>query len=371
MIDSRILLTGLLVAALLLVGPPALLAQDAAAPAQKTAAGDSVKKSAGPATARVEVVFRDGSTVRMEAAAIGMVVATKYGQLTVPLHEVRRIRLRPRLSDEMIKQIAETIAAMGSTTFAKREAAMPKLKAMGVRSLPYLRKAMQDANAEIRSRASKLVEEMEKQIPEQELEVTEHDVIETIEFTVTGTVLTQSFSAHSKFLGDVQVNLKQLRSLRSLDAPARLQFNMDAAQFASANRWMETTIEIERRDQIRVTASGQIDLYPDDGEAGTYLSSPKGANMEEFIGRRGRGKGDFKPGTLVGRFGSQGKPFVIGERYSAISYETGRLYLRIIPSPFDETCSGHYKVTINVTKPSGDGSPEAKPGKAAKNTPKK
>jgi len=198
MIDSRILMTGLLVAALLLVGQPALLAQDAAAPAKKTTADASVKKSAGPATARVEVVFRDGSTVRME-----------------------------------------------------------------------------------------------------------------------------------------------------------------------------TTIEIERRDQLKVTASGQIDLYPGDSEAGTYLSSPKGANMEEFIGRRGRGKGDFKPGTLVGRFGSQGKPFVIGERYSAISYETGRLYLRIIPSPFDEICSGHYKVTINVTKPSGDGPPEDKSNADAKSSARK
>ena len=169
----------------------------------------------------------------------------------------------------------------------------------------------------------------------------------------------------------MQVNLKQLRSLRSLDAPARLRFNMDAAQYAHASRWMETVIEIERRDQLKVTASGQIDLYPGDGEAGTYLSSPKGADMEEFIGRRGRGKGDFKPGTLVGRFGSQGKPFVIGERYSAISYETGRLYLRIIPSPFDEICSGHYKVTINVTKPSGDGPPEDKSNADAKSSARK
>ena len=55
----------------------------------------------------------------------------------------------------------------------------------------------------------------------------------------------------------------------------------------------------------------------------------------------------------------------------AISYETGRLYLRIIPSPFDEICSGHYKVTINVTKPSGDGPQEDKSNADAKSSARK
>ena len=100
--------------------------------------------------------------------------------MTVPLQEVRRIRLRPRLSDEMQKRIAQTIAALGSTTYARREAAVPKLRAMGVRSLPQLRKATKSSNAEIRQRAAKLVEEMEKQIPEEQLELIEHDIIERV-----------------------------------------------------------------------------------------------------------------------------------------------------------------------------------------------
>ena len=164
MTDSRISATVVLLTALLLLGQPSLFAQDAADPTKNTtAAGDPAKRNSGPpVTARVEVVFQDGSTVRMEAAAMSMIVATKYGRLTVPLHEVRRIRLRPRLSDEMKRQIAVTIAALGSTTFAEREAAVPKLKAMGVRSLPQLRKASKNPNAEIRRRAAKLVEEMEK-----------------------------------------------------------------------------------------------------------------------------------------------------------------------------------------------------------------
>jgi len=341
-----------IVLVLCLCGPGALVA-DEAAPAGKTPSasnpgGNGNGEAGRGQMTRLEVVYADGSKVRMTVPATSVGVATKYGLLTIPIRDVRRIRLRPRVSDDQRKRIAGEIAALGDNEFARREAAMANLKALGLPAIADLRRATTSTRAEIRQRAVKLLEEMEERIPAEDLEVAQHDVVETVEFTLSGVVATSSLKAHSKFLGDVRVSFAQLRRLRSLDAPSRLALAVDAAQYARHGQWMQAGVEIEPNDRIVVTAGGEIDLYPDDGQAGMYMSTPKGAELEELVGARG---GAIKPGTLIGRIGLKGKEFVIGERYSAFSYESGSLFLHITPSPINGNSTGQYKVKIDVTKP--------------------
>ena len=112
-----------------------VLAGSAAVVAQDTA----VTKSGGTSaeTVRIEVIYRDGSKVRMAVATATTIgVATKYGQLTIPISEIGLIRLQPRLTDSNKKKIADAIARMGDSSFARREDASSKLRAMGVQAIP-------------------------------------------------------------------------------------------------------------------------------------------------------------------------------------------------------------------------------------------
>jgi hypothetical protein len=57
------------------------------------------------------------------------------------------------------------------------------------------------------------------------------------------------------------------------------------------------------------------------------------------------------PGQLIGRVGPSGTPFALGASYKGKVAESGKLYLRIGPSPWNCESTGSYKVTVNVTTP--------------------
>ena len=52
------------------------------------------------------------------------------------------------------------------------------------------------------------------------------------------------------------------------------------------------------------------------------------------------------PGVLVGRVGEDGTPFIIGERYTGRPTRSGRLYLHIGPSPWNNASTGSYRVRV-------------------------
>jgi hypothetical protein len=54
---------------------------------------------------------------------------------------------------------------------------------------------------------------------------------------------------------------------------------------------------------------------------------------------------------LIGRIGSGGVPFAIGATYKGKVTDSGKLYLRIVASPWNCDSTGTYKVAVNVTSP--------------------
>jgi hypothetical protein len=57
------------------------------------------------------------------------------------------------------------------------------------------------------------------------------------------------------------------------------------------------------------------------------------------------------PGQVVGRIGSNGTQFAVGAGFKGKVTESGKLYLRIHPSPWNNDSSGSYKVKVTVTEP--------------------
>src|SRR5205085_833885 len=126
---------------------------------------------------------------------------------------------------------------------------------------------------------------------------------------------------------------------------------------APAAQWLDTGIRVGPNLGLKITAKGQVDLWPQ--QAGQYVVGPdgQGAGMAGGVARvNGRlmalGGGGGVGGELLGRIGEKGKQFVIGSRYTQTPKREGKLYLRIAPSPWGAS-AGEYQVTV-ATGPYGD-----------------
>ena len=87
----------------------------AGAPAQEK--GD--KNGAAPRSdaSAIEVRFADDSTVKMVLQHTAIDVTTRYGKLSVPVAELRRIEFGLRIPDESAKRIAMAIPQLGGPDF--------------------------------------------------------------------------------------------------------------------------------------------------------------------------------------------------------------------------------------------------------------
>jgi len=145
------------------------------------------------------------------------------------------------------------------------------------------------------------------------------------------------------------VKLTDIKSFRSVGSSAQSEFALDAGKYAKMNQadWMETSIEVSSGQQLEVSASGKIDQWPQG--PGQYMVGPEGqpggirqAGGLPFVGASGQ---------IVGRIGANGTPFAIGASYKGKVTESGKLFVRIGPSPWNCDSTGNYKVKVEVTSP--------------------
>jgi hypothetical protein len=260
--------------------------------------------------------------------------------LTVPIGDVRRVEFALRLSPADSGRIEDAIGKLGSAQFAEREKATADLDRLGERAYPALLKASKSADKETAARAGQLVESLRKRLPAERLRVRKHDILHTTEFTIVGRIEDESLRARSEVFGVVGLRLTQLRELRGLGVGREIQVVVDAARYAAqTENWLETELEVSAGAELRVTATGQVDLWPVGGQNGQYVTGPAGTP--------GWGKGPHPGGALLGRVGPGGKVFVLGADYSGTAQEDGKLYLSIVPSAWNNASTGSYTVTIN------------------------
>ena len=309
------------------------------------AAGDDarVPKANGPEPGAVEARLADGSVVRLVLLDESIEVATRYGRLAVPLREVRRIDFGLRFPEGVEKRIGAAVANLGSPDYRQREAASAELLGLRELALPAVQAAVKSADAEVVRRAKDLLQALGERVPA-EKRLKPHDAIVTDEFPVVGRVQGAALRARSPHFGEVRLKLADLRSLRALGYGGEADVVVDAARHGlPVENWLDTRVELSEGDKLTVTASGEVDVYPLGGEANTYVCGPKGPK------RWGRDPGrpsDPPAGALLGKVGESGKPFLIGESYEGAVAAGGRLYLRIVGSPWQVPAAGKYAVKV-------------------------
>jgi hypothetical protein len=166
-----------------------------------------------PAT--VEVRFHDGSTVRA-VLQDNLEVLTPYGKLTVPIRDVRRIEFGLHLADGQGKRIDGLVSDLGGISHKNRAAASRELGVLGVKAYPALLQAARSTDLEIARRAKELLRPLQERIRAEQLRVEPDDIIHTTEFPITGRIVSRAIKARTACLGDVEVQICLVQSLRAL-----------------------------------------------------------------------------------------------------------------------------------------------------------
>lgn len=281
----------------------------------------------------VQVHFRDGSHLKMTLLTASVEMMTKYGKVSVPASDMRRIEFGLRIPPESLERLR---TAMDLLTDPKRgDAARADLIRAGEYAVPILRQAARKPDA-VHERA--ILDDLKQRLPAEQYEAKLHDTIHATEFPLTGKVEAAAFKAKSPYFGDVLLRLDDVRSIRWLSSPEHDDIVVDASKHGTvAQLWLDTGIDLIG-DPVRIIASGIVDLYPHGGEKGVYLATP-GGNAR--VGRQTA----FPAGALIGRVNTGGSPFLIGERFEGTP-ERGRLYLRIEVGPWQVQPLGSYTVRV-------------------------
>jgi hypothetical protein len=284
----------------------------------------------------VEVRLADGSAVRMTLVQTHIDVVTRYGKLSVPVSDIKRIDFGFRYPEGAEAKINDAIAKLGAANYKQRESAATDLLGFRELSYPALKRAMKSTDPEIVKRAEELIKKIEDKVPVERLRITENDQVQTNEFTIAGKIESSTLKARSPYFGDVQVQLAEARNLRALRSFGDAELTVEA-RFASHQDWMETDVEINGDDPIEIKASGMMFLRQG---GGGYESGPNGnQNYRD---------GNYAPGQLFARVGKTGKLITVGEKFKGTTGETGRLYFRVHPSPWGNMMTGSYAVKVTT-----------------------
>ncbi len=314
--------------------------------------------------------FDDGSVVRLTVGASVLTVDSKFGRMTVPLAEVKKVEMGFRYPAGVQAKVRQAVEDLGSTNFRTREAAQKSLLDLGEYAVPLVKAGTASGVPEVAERCVVILRAITATLPEEKSDPVMEDVITTDEMVLRGKITSDSFKATTKYFGETTVKLVDVRELRPVGGRFIGTFPLDAVKYAAAGwkTFFDTGLDVEKGQPIEITATGKIDLAPQTpgkitsgpGGGGTQVPGPGQRLQQEKVLGGGRAfRGDFDDGiptalytsgAVYGRIGANGPLFKIGESYKpGKATESGRLYLIIVPSSYGGS-KGEYEVKVRLGK---------------------
>jgi hypothetical protein len=193
----------------------------------------SVNARRGPAARSdpglFEVRLADGRRIELRLLIRKVEVTTRYGKLSVPVADVRRIDVGLRYPRGVRRRIRAAVVRLGDASFRVREAAGRELLRLDELAYPALQRAARSEDPEVRRRASQLARKLEERFKGEPLRVAEEDVLVTALFPVIGRIEGVALKGRSPALGEVRLHLADTRQVRSLGTERLLLERVRAA----------------------------------------------------------------------------------------------------------------------------------------------
>lgn len=168
-------------------------------------------------------------------------------------------------------------------------------------------------------------------------------------------VLKQQLATGGNLKGALVVE-QEMDKLRSSDVkPAQPQsktFKVSARDHSVAKAWLNTGLQVNRNSTIEITANGKWWHYTAEGAFTDVDGRPR--EMYDKIRQTVPGvpSADLylmpeRPFALIGKIGSNGKPFIVGSHYTGQSMEDGVLYLGFNDMNYEDN-SGEITATVSI-----------------------
>ena len=251
--------------------------------------------------------MRDGTRLAGVPQAANIQIKTVYGLLTVPMSELVKIRFCSSLDSGLSEKITGLLHLLHELCEQGR--------------------IVEDE--EIKARAEKLVARLDESIEEPDesdihlvpLEG-EEDEIETLEFTIKGKIEEKSFLVKTRY-GSLDFNRSDILSIVFQEPlVTKLSFDVPGNTFAEKNKWFDSQADLAEGEEFKLRSSGTIILASLNGTK----CGPDGTRSVNRTSPSSAFKG-FPTGSLVGKIGKTGKPFLVGSDYSGVVEKKGRLFL--------------------------------------------
>lgn len=287
-------------------------------------------------------ILRDGSRIKVSTEITDLEIRTRYGKLAVPINEIRRIEFGVHYPDGVKSRIEKAISLLGSPIYKERENAERELLYFGSLSYPLVAKSRMGKGVllelEKQKRSNKILGMLKTAYPES-VKVSLEDTISTNDSVLKGEVVTDGWKVNSPLLGDFSLRLFAIKEVHVLSSLRDSEFELDAAVH-NGSVWLTAKRINGFGEKLSIACEGKIDLWPQGN--GQYVTTPKGytSNGVKFA---------FPAGSIIGKIGENGTPFLIGERLDNINTKEMDLYLTIVPSPWNNASEGTYKVKLKTT----------------------
>lgn len=328
--------------------PPAAAAAEAtSASGESGEAATTVEKPRKKAKEPTPPMFRmrDGTRIAGEAELEALGVDTAYGRLEVPITEIVHVRFCSPKDSEVGARVAKLVEQLASDEFDLREEATEELRGIGVPALEALRIAAKSDDQEVKTRAEKLVAELEEELEDIEEDRApqlvplsgDEDEVVTLKFTIFGHIDVSHVSVKTPY-GQLKLDRDDMLSIVFREPPYRqLAFEIGSSNaYAGNNKWIETGLKLTQGAFLKISAAGNLNL----ANYGTN------SNPDGVTGVPANGLESFPVGALVARIGAKGKPFLVGSEYEGTANATGELQLGI--SFKSGTTRGQYQVEVEV-----------------------
>jgi len=323
---------------------------------KKKSIGDTPKPGEHGIPGEVEILFLNGSKIRVLVQTEKLEIVSIYGKLTVPIEDVVAIEFGLHYPEGAVEKIDGAIKNLGSSDFRVRESAAKTLVNFGPFAYPSVLRATKAKDTEVSARAKDIVQKLQTKHPKKDLRTSTDDRVVTPTQTLVGRILTPTMMTKGEYFGVMEHKLANMRSIRSVaTSSGEMDLVVDASKYANLGQWLDTGYQVDTNGTIAISAKGMIDQWPQG--PGQYMCGPSGNLRGGFPGggvdmvpgakvRLGPNS-RFYGGVLIGKIGEDGEPFIIGDRYDLKSETEGKLYLQIGPSPWNCASSGNYDVKIS------------------------
>lgn len=298
----------------------------------------------------IKLNLMDESIITGKLSVKEIAVETQYGTLNIPVANIRSFTPGMQSHPGYAKQVSTLIQALGSSNFNEREKAQVQLMDKMPTIRGELEKFQNDPDTERRNRVIAILTQYEEAAADEPAGsntwlMQQKDVIETLDFTIVGKIVPQSFQLTSQY-GALTIQLADIRKAQrdtNKKEDLRQTISVDASNFAYKNP-LNTNIRLERGDRLTITAEGTLQMQPWGNNAS---ATPEGNQQYGwFLGNQ------IAMGALIGRVGSNDQFTKIGNKYTLNVEKGGILQLAIaMNNDYNENqFPGKFTVKIHVAK---------------------